>query len=73
MALVPSPGLTLREFAASTGTSVPAARNAYRRAMRTPGALALPQDGQVVSGEAAITTEGNAMQIQTGTPQTVIH
>lgn len=35
-------GLTLREYAAAHGTSVQAARAAYRAALRTPGALPLP-------------------------------
>ncbi len=35
-------GLTLREYAASRGTSAQAVRDAYRAALRTPGALALP-------------------------------
>ena len=36
-------GLTLAEYAARIGTSAQAARGAYRRALRTPGALALPR------------------------------
>lgn len=35
-------GLTLAEYAARRGTSAQAARAAYRRAMRAPGALELP-------------------------------
>jgi len=44
-------GLTLGEFAARRGTSAAAARDAYRAALRTPGALALPRVTRQEAGE----------------------